>query len=77
MDELRDFRCGACEAEFATWHELDDHRRQAHGALAEQGLHCPTCGQPVAHGAALEQHEREVHEVPIGKPAMEIVDRNS
>ena len=73
MDELRDFRCGSCEAEFATWQELDDHRRQAHPeSPAEIGRHCPTCGHPVTSQAELEQHERDAHEVPLGKPAVEV-----
>ena len=77
MDELRDFRCQACEAEFATWQELDDHLRQAHpGRAATHELRCPTCGQPQASRAALELHEREAHEVPLGKPAVEVSDRD-
>jgi hypothetical protein len=73
MDDLRDFRCGSCEAEFATWQELDDHRRQAHlRSPAEPGPRCPTCGQPAGSLAELEQHQRDAHEVPIGKPAVEV-----
>jgi hypothetical protein len=73
MDELRDFRCAGCEAEFSTWQELDDHRRQAHPeSLEPVGPRCPTCGHPAASQAELEQHERETHEVPLGKPAVEV-----
>ena len=73
MDELRDFHCGACEAEFATRAELDDHLRQAHpGRAAEVGARCPTCGAAVAGPADLDQHVRDAHEVPFGKPAVEV-----
>ena len=73
MDELRDFHCGACEAEFATREELDDHLRQAHpGRTADPGLRCPTCGEPVASRAELDQHVRDAHEIPVGKPAVEV-----
>ena len=65
MDELRDFRCGSCEAEFATWEELDGHRRSAHGAPPADGLHCPTCGELFASPAELEEHDRDKHLVPV------------
>jgi DNA-directed RNA polymerase subunit RPC12/RpoP len=75
MDELRDFRCGACEAEFATWQEMDDHRRQAHPAFgADPGVRCPTCGHLAASQPELDRHQRETHEIPLGKPAVEVAD---
>jgi uncharacterized C2H2 Zn-finger protein len=62
--EPGDFRCPQCEAEFATWQELDDHRRAAHRASEGDGVRCPTCGAGFGSQPALDEHVREAHEVP-------------
>jgi hypothetical protein len=65
VDQVGDFRCARCEAEFPTWQELDDHRRSAHLVVeAADQLRCPTCGAPLSSRPALEQHQREAHDVP-------------
>jgi DNA-directed RNA polymerase subunit RPC12/RpoP len=58
-----DFRCGHCEAEFATEEELDEHRWSAHQETPPPGLRCPTCGAACPSVAALDAHVREAHEL--------------
>ncbi len=71
METPGDFRCTRCEAQFATWQELDDHRHSAHlvaipadGRSQSGRLRCDLCGEAFASQPALDQHAREAHDVP-------------
>jgi hypothetical protein len=60
METPGDFRCTWCEAQFATWQELDDHRHSAHlVATPADGRSQAFASQP-----ALDQHARDAHDVP-------------
>jgi DNA-directed RNA polymerase subunit RPC12/RpoP len=56
------FRCNRCEAEFATWQELDDHLWSAHLEPEPPGVRCPVCGVLLGSLVARDDHLREAHD---------------
>jgi uncharacterized C2H2 Zn-finger protein len=58
-------RCSACGAEFDSREELDQHNREAHGAMdgVQAGpVTCPACGAEFATEEEMLAHTRMAHE---------------